>query len=409
MRLPYILRIAQKEILSTFRDRRAIVSNLLIPLLLLPVMMLGLPLLMGGLFQRETTSATQYAMQGGEELPPRLRALIEGQNAELIEVPDAFAAVQADDYSAGLVIPAGTLAALASAEPLRLQVVSKMGNLRGDLNAGRLRSAIESYNQELVAERLADAGLDPAVLQQVVATPLDASTVAERSSGMLSWLIPFFIAIWALTGGQMTAIDATAGEKERGTLEVLLVAPVRRSEVVAGKFIATLLFGLMASIMAIVGFMLGGLIMRGIFMPRLGDAGAEVAGMMGGALTVTPQVVIMLLISAILLAGLIAAALLSLTLFARSFKEAQSYVAPLSFILVIPAVALQFKDLFAGSGNTLYLIPVFNLLVLMDEAVKGQVDFGNAVTAWLISAALIFVLLQFAYRSFKREDVLFRT
>ncbi|MEI2421595.1 ABC transporter permease subunit, partial [Arthrospira platensis SPKY2] len=100
--------------------------------------------------------------------------------------------------------------------------------------------------------------VDPGVLEPITVVARDASTEAERSSGQLAWLIPFFIAIWTLTGGQMTAIDATAGEKERGTLEVLLVAPVRRAEVVFGKFLAVVLFGLSAAVMAIVGFILGG-------------------------------------------------------------------------------------------------------------------------------------------------------
>src|SRR5690606_10585200 len=127
------------------------------------------------------------------------------------------------------------------------------GNMRSELNVGKVQQAVAGYQQSLVAERLGRAGLDPSILQPVTVAMVDASSAAERSSGQLSWLIPFFIAIWPLTGGQMTAIDATAGEKERGTLEVLLVAPVRRSEVVVGKFIATLTFGLTAAIMAIVG------------------------------------------------------------------------------------------------------------------------------------------------------------
>lgn len=408
MRPSFIGRIAWKEILSTLRDRRAIISNLVIPLLLLPVMMLGLPLLMGGLFQRETTSATQYALQGGDELPPRLRALIEAQNAELIDVPDAMAVVQADDYSAGLVVPPGTLAALDADQPLQLTVVSKSGNLRGDLNAGRIRAAASQFGQELLVERLAEVGLDPAMLQPVLVQAMDASTEAERSSGMLAWLIPFFIAIWTLTGGQMTAIDATAGEKERGTLEVLLVAPVRRGEVVAGKFIATLLFGLTAAVMAIVGYVLGGLLMRGIFMPMLGEGGGEIANVMGGSLTATPQSILLLVVSAVLLSAVVAALLLSVTLFARSFKEAQSYVAPLSFLMVIPAVSLQFRDLIGG-GDSVYYIPLYNVLILMDDAVKGNVDLGQALIAWAVTAALIVALLYFAYRSFQREDVLFRT
>jgi sodium transport system permease protein len=97
MRWSFVRRIAAKEILSTLRDHRAIVSNLVIPLMLLPVIMLGLPLLMGGLFQREATTVTELAVQGAEYLPAELAAAIEAQAAVLVAVEDAEAAVRADD------------------------------------------------------------------------------------------------------------------------------------------------------------------------------------------------------------------------------------------------------------------------------------------------------------------------
>jgi sodium transport system permease protein len=401
-------RVAAKEILSTLRDRRAIVSNLLIPLLLLPVVMLGLPLLLGGLFQREAETVTTLVAEGLEHMPAELVALVEAQQAQLVAVADAELAVRQDEAPAGMSVPAGFAESLAAGERVSVTVYRKTGNMRSELNAGKLEAAVGAYRQQLVADRLAAAGVDPGVLEPVAVMRIDASTEAERSSGQLAWLIPFFIAIWTLTGGQMTAIDATAGEKERGTLEVLLVTPVRRVEVVVGKFLATMLFGLMAATMAIVGFVLGGFVMRGIFLPRLGDDAGELVAMMGGSLTVTPMTVLLLLVSAVLLAGLVAALLIGVTLFARSFKEAQTYVAPLSFLLILPAVGLQFRDLLGG-GDTLYWIPMLNAMVLMDDVVRGSATAAAIGVTWLSLTIAIAALLAFAYRSFGREDVLFRT
>jgi sodium transport system permease protein len=407
MRPRFVGRIAAKEILSTLRDTRAIVSNLVIPLILLPVVMLGLPLLMGGLFQRETTTVTELAVEGLAQLPAELIALAEAQNAVLVDVPDALAAVRADDYSAGLVVGSDFVERLASGAA-DVVIVTKVGNIRGELNAGKLRAAVDAYAQTIVAERLADAGLDPSVLRPIAIASADASTEAERSSGQLAWLIPFFIAIWTLSGGQMTAIDATAGEKERGTLEVLLVAPVRRAEVVVGKFLAVVTFGLAAAVMAILGFVLGGTVLRRVFMPLIGDGGGEIASMMGGTLTITPLTVLLLLVSALLLASVVSALLLTVTLFARSFKEAQTYVAPMSFLLIIPAIALQFRDLI-GAGDSVYWIPVYNVMVLMDDVVKGSASAGAIGITWLVMSVAVAALLTLAYRSFLREDVLFRT
>ena len=408
MRWAFVRRVAAKEILSTLRDHRAIVSNLVIPLILLPVIMLGLPLLLGGLFQREATTVTELAVEGRAHLPPELVTAIEAQAAVLVEVPDAEAAVRADDYPAGLIVPAGLLDDLAAGVPARLLVVAKEGNLRSELNAGKLRSAVDAYRRGVVAERLLAAGVDPAVLEPVTVGNLDASTEAERSSGQLAWLIPFFIAIWTLTGGQMTAIDATAGEKERGTLEVLLVTPVRRAEVVVGKFLAVVTFGLSAAMMAIVGFVLGGTVLRGLFLPLLGGQASEMVAIMGGQLTIDPLTVALLVVSAVLMAAVVAALLMSVTLFARSFKEAQTYVAPMSFLLIIPAIALQFKDLI-GTGSFAYWVPVYNVMILMDDAVKGAARLGPVLITWGTMAVLVALLLAFAYANFRREHVLFRT
>lgn len=408
MRPRFVGQIAAKEILSTLRDTRAIISNLVIPLVLLPVVMLGLPLLLGGLFQRETSTVTELAVQGLDALPAELVALAEDQNAVLVEVADALEAVRNDTYSAGMIVAPDFVEAIEAGRPAEVTIVGKAGNLRAELNSGKLRGAVDAYTQSLVAERLRDAGLDPAVLRPISVATADASTEAERSSGQLAWLIPFFIAIWTLTGGQMTAIDATAGEKERGTLEVLLVAPVRRTEVVFGKFLAVMTFGLSAAVMAILGFVLGGTVLRRIFLPLIGDGGGEIASMMGGSLTITPATIGLLLVSALLLAAVVAALLLTVTLFARSFKEAQTYVAPMSFLLLIPAIALQFRDLI-GAGDSVYWIPVYNVMVLMDDVVKGSATLAAVGVTWLVMLVLIAVLLVFANASFRREDVLFRT
>lgn len=408
MRFPVIGRIAQKEILTTIRDRRAIISNLLLPLLLLPVIMLGLPLVLGGLFNREEAQDTALAVQNMSQMPARLAQHLESANVEPYESDDPQAQVRGDEAPVGLVIPADMEARIVQGEPVELQLYSKLGNLSAEVASGKVNGAVGAYRQEIVAERLGEAGLDPAVLEPVSVQSLDASSDAERASGQFSWIIPFFIAIWTLVGGQMTAIDATAGEKERGTLESLLVAPVRRSEVVIGKFLATLLFGLAAAVMAIVGYVAGSSILGGFVASRIEGGGAEIVSAMGGSLQVSPAAVGMLLMSTLLLSATLAALLLGITMFARSFKEAQSYVAPLSFLLILPVMALQFQDLL-DLGNWIYLVPVLNVLLMMNEVVKGSVETAPVIMTWGSLAVTIFLLLAFALRNFMREDVIFRT
>ncbi|ADI15453.1 ABC transporter permease [Truepera radiovictrix] len=405
MRLGPTWLVAHKEILSTLRDRRAILSNLLIPFFLLPALMLGLPLLLGGLFERETAEVAEVGVEGLERLPePFVRAL-EARDLTPVATDDVAAAVREGRFNAGLRVPAAFDVALTRGDA-QLELVRKSG-LQSDLLSGRLEGAVVDVRDELVEVRLRAAGLDPAVLEPVALRTVDASTPAERA-GAFSWLVPFFIMLWTLMGGQMTAIDATAGEKERGTLEVLLVSPIRRVEVVVGKFVATLLFGLSAAVMAVLGLLFSSFVLGLLFMGRLGSEGRELATAMGGSLTLEGASVGALLVSSLLLAALVAALLMAVTLFARSYKEAQAYVGPLSLVLILPVVVLQFADFFE-LGTAFYAVPALGTLLLMDELVTGGASASALALAWGSSLLTTALLLGFALLNFRRERVLFRT
>jgi sodium transport system permease protein len=410
MRPRMILAVAVKELLSTLRDRRAIVSSLLIPLLVLPLIMLGLPFALGSFFEQETANVSEIAVAGLENLPPELVDLLKKESIAITETKNPQSSkqlIQEGRYAVALNVPA-TFADDLEQNTASIELYSKAGNVRAELIAGKVENAVATFRTSLVAERLRQAGLDESVLEPVILETIDASSEAEKSSGVLAWLIPFFIAVWALAGGQVAAIDATAGEKERGTLEALLVSPVRRSEVVVGKFLATLAFGLTASLMAIIGYVVSGLLLKILFSNQLGESGSAIVETLGGSLDVRPLSLLVLVLTALFLASLIAALLMGITMFARSFKEAQSYVAPLSFLFILPAIGLQLADFF-GQNPLIYLVPVLNALLLMNEAVKGRTELVPIVLTWVSLSVFTALLLDFAYRSFRRESVIFRT
>lgn len=399
--------ILQKELLSTVRDRRAMISSLLIPLLILPVIMLGLPLFLGGLFEREQASTSQVGVLGLEHLSEDLKSLLEAQNLELVENSNPKQEVIQGRYDLGLDVPSSFLSDL-EAQQASLKLYSKASNIKSQLNSSKVQAAVEQYRQKLVAQTLEQAGLDPSILRPISIVSIDASNQAEKSSGQLAWLIPFFIAVWTLTGGQVKAIDATAGEKERGTLESLLVTPVKRLDIVLGKFLATVCFGLSASSMAIIGYVLSGFLLKRLFASQLGEDGNELVSIMGGTLDITPSRLLLLIMSALLLSGLIASALMSITLYARSFKEAQSYIAPLSLIMVLPAIGLQFADFF-GSNLWVYLVPILNVLLFMNNVVRGKLELLPLLLTWGSLIGFTALLLDVAYRNFRREGIIFRT
>jgi sodium transport system permease protein len=255
-------------------------------------------------------------------------------------------------------------------------------------------------------QRLDEQGLNENVLQTITVKPVDASTAQEQRSGQLAFLIPMLMLQFILSGAMATAVDATAGEKERGTLESLLVSPVRRAEVVAGKLLATTLTALTSAAFSVAGFLLSGLAMR-LYLQRQPDATAALTGSMGGQLTLNPGSLLTLLGIAASAALIISALLIAVGIYARTFKEAQTYIAPITMLVVLPAVMLQFAD-FLTFGLGVYAVPVIGGMIAILETVRGAAVPSHALIA--IGANLLAALLLslLALRSFGREEVIFR-
>lgn len=222
---------------------------------------------------------------------------------------------------------------------------------------------------------------------------------------MLAFVVPMLMLSFLLNGGMATALDSTAGEKERGTLESLLISPVRRGEVVAGKLLATTLMALATGFFSLLGFLGTGLVTAVLSKRAVVDP--EALQVMGGQLTLTLGSLAAMVVIVLSVALLISAVLIALSIYARSYKEAQTYVSPLSLLIVLPAVMLQFSD-FLKVGDWLYAVPLFGSMVAILDVVKGQITPLHtlaAVVANLLGTALLGWL---AWRSFGREEVIFR-
>lgn len=414
LRWAFVRQVAARDLLSTLRDRRTLTSTILIPLLLIPLFTLGLPLLLGRFIGGQAQARQKVGVVG--TLPGPLRAALtrderapDGSVArvgvQLVPVSDPRAAVQAGEVDAALRAPA-PLPQRAGDGSGTLEVYAKLGNLRAQTGAyAKVQATVEAYNRALAVQRLDSVGLGAQTLTPVTLSPIDASPEQERRSGQLAFLIPLLMLNFILTGAMATALDATAGEKERGTLESLLVSPVRRGEVVAGKLLATTLTALTTACFSVLGFVVSGVLARA----ALGSGGTpdELAQAFGGQLTLTLISGLTLLATVISAALLISAVLIALSIYARSYKEAQTYVTPLSLLIVFPAVLLQFSD-FLTLGTGIYAIPLFGSMVSILDTVRGNLTPGHALTAIasnLLGAGLASLL---ARRSFGREEVIFR-
>lgn len=180
---------------------------------------------------------------------------------------------------------------------------------------------------------------------------------------------------------------------------------MRRGEVVAGKLLATTLTALVTGVFSLLGFLGTGLFAAALSKRTVVDA--QAMQMMGGQFTLTLGSLAAMAVIVLSVALLISAVLIALSIYARSYKEAQTYVSPLSLLIVIPAVMLQFSD-FLKAGDWLYATPLFGSMVAILDVVKGQITLQHTLAAVLANLVGTAVLGWLAWRSFGREEVIFR-
>ena len=413
LRWNFIWQVARKELLSTVRDRRALMSSILLPLLLIPVFTVGFPLLLGQAFSGQGQARQIVGIIITETVPKSLLdRLSQGRTDSsgrresgivLVPVTDPLAAVRDGTVDAVLVFPPH-FPKRAGEPSATVKLYAKVGNLKAESGViSKLNTALEGFNTDLVSTGLKARGIPAGFLTPLRVQTFDASRPQEAASGQLAFLVPMFLLQFILAGGMATAIDSTAGEKERGTLEVLLVSPIRRSEVVVGKLLATCSTALLSAACGLFGLLLSGPVSR-LLIPAKTSA---VTTGLGGQLSVTPASVLVLTVMALSAALLLSALLIAVSIFARSYKEAQTYVTPLSLLIVFPAIGLQFAD-FIGRGAGLYALPVVNAMVVILDVVKGTLNLPFAGLAVAVNLLVTALLIGLAIRSFGREAVIFR-
>ncbi|HSS07586.1 MAG TPA: ABC transporter permease [Rhodanobacteraceae bacterium] len=252
-----VLVVFLKEVRENLRDRRTVLNTLLTGPLLAPVIF---ALIINGVVARELDKAECPLPVPviGAEHAPNLVAALKQQSIEIKPAPaDPERAVREMDADLVLRIPADFADSWRKGEPAQVELIYDASQRDAQGSVNRLRGALESYSQRNGALRLLARGLAPAMARPVVVADRDQST-AQTRSGTLFAMLPYFFILGAFIGSMALAIDTTAGERERQSLEPLLVNPVSRSTILSGKLAATSAFALTSVLLGIVAFSLVG-------------------------------------------------------------------------------------------------------------------------------------------------------
>jgi sodium transport system permease protein len=262
---------------------------------------------------------------------------------------------------------------------------------------------MKEYRDKVVKERLAAKNLAETVLKPFELNRENVAPPEKVSGAAFGGIIGYMVILLCMTGAMYPAMDLTAGEKERGTMETILSSPISRMHLVLGKFFLILTAALGTAALSVLSM--------GVSFSVLGHYTSQSAGGRAAAaeflLKLGPKTVISVFLMALPVAVLFSATLMTIALFAKTYKEAQSYLTPMTFVVIIPAVAAMLPGV--ELTPKLSLIPILNVSLLCKELVAGTYHWNFIAIIFSSTCVYAAAALFIAIKMFQRESVLFRS
>jgi len=388
-----LLTVFLKEVVDNFRDRRTLASALLMgplfgPLLFAFVINLSIE---RSLDDMDRTMELQVI---GQEHAPNLMRYLRSHNIDVVAGPEdrvaAVASVTSGDIDVVVLVPEEFGEQLAAATPAKIELISDRANTQAERDARRVRNALYGYSQQLAAMRLVARGVSPTVLRPINVDDVDVSTPSGRSAMLLGMMSYFFI-FALLMGGMYLAIDTTAGERERGSLEPLLSLPVTRDQLMLGKISATCVFMAVSLLLSLCSFFVA---LKFMPLQQLGMTPNFGPGVVVAAFFVLLPFV------------LLGASLMTLVAsFTKSYKEAQTW---LSIVLIAPTLPILIVSILTLRPQIEFMfIPSLSQHLILVDMIKNEpVNLVHVAISTLSTLAIGAALTWICARLYRREGLL---
>lgn len=420
-----VWRIFVREGLDQLRDRRTLFMVVFFPILLYPLIGAGVLQFAAALQEKPR----RVVIVGADRLPnepPLLNAEGNGFNPALFDSPAEAARLEVQTVpdsgewadpavrgravrdglaSAVVVIPADLPEQFKARADAAIPIHYKSVDETSKITYLRLREALDRWKGGIVEERRKEDKLPEGYAQPIDVKPLDAATTQEIGGSVWGRIFPFLLVIMSLTGAFYPAVDLCAGEKERGTMETLLISPAGRAEIVLGKFLAVLAASVTTAVLNLLSMGLTGLQLARRAVGFGGDSAREAAAALAPP---TLQSAIWMLVLLIPLAAFFSAVCLAVAAMARSMKEGQYYMTPL-YLICLPLIFLTMTP--GIELNAFYsLVPVTGAALLLRALIVG--DYATAIRFFVpvLVPTVIYawLALRWAVEQFQDEEVLFR-
>ncbi|HEY3357801.1 MAG TPA: ABC transporter permease subunit, partial [Polyangia bacterium] len=359
MSLRHVRAVWGKELRETLRDRRTLTVMIVLPLLLYPLVgVLGTQAVSANRVGREERPAT-VAVEGDGATAERLRAAVR-RWPRLALATGGRAALARHEVGAVAVVAPDADARLGRSERPRITILCDEADDDSQVAAARLQGAIAAFARASAEDLLRARGLPASLVEPFEVTTENVAPRARMGGYLLSLVLPMVTVLMVILGAFYPAIDVTAGEKERGTLETILCAPLARRDLILGKFLCVATLAFLAALLNLASMGLTGITILHSALPE-----AQVPW------RVLP-VVLVALVPAVLL---FSAIMLAVAALARSFKEAQNALTPVYLVCVVPAMIAA---LLPGVrlGWLTAVVPAVNVSLLVKDLIRGDAAVG---------------------------------
>ncbi|HEY8350698.1 MAG TPA: ABC transporter permease [Clostridia bacterium] len=403
MKLKHVMIVLRKEIKDLIRDRRTIISSIVIPMILIPLV----NIVMGGGIQKfeqdmnenVTVALSQSSNTAEIRELVRDRILSKNPNIVLVDTDDPVKALENNEIRCIIDLESSYKEKLDEGKPIQVTLQYDESKTKSQAAVDIVSWAVDEFSAEVIEERITALGLDPAILQPVQIERMNISPNDKGNNMMLEMMLPFLISMLVAIGGIPAATDLVAGEKERNTFEPLLTTMPDRGSLLLGKYFAVTLFSFVSLIAIMAGLSIGYMIN-----PNSLTIGVD-EGLKG--ITLEPLAVVLALLITIALGMTFSGIQIALSTIAKSYKEAQTYLSFLMLATMIPGYATMFMQA-SDLSPVMFALPVMNTVAAFKMVLSGSIDYFNLVLALATSIVFVALTLAFAASLFKKEKVMFR-
>jgi len=398
MNLRNALIVYRKELRDMLRDKRTIRSMVIMPLVAFPLLFLGIGYISAEFSGEAKTEIAPVMIHGGEDSPKVLAALHDLAGIHIVPYrDDAIREVSDKKIRAVVEIPPGFDAAINSRQPKNISIGYFENNDKSEEAESKIETFFEKYRDQVVRAELAARGLPANLMDPFTVKSKNVASASQVGAALFGGWIPYLIIIFSFTGATYPAMDMAAGEKERGTMETILCSPISRTDIVMGKFLMVVTASVVTAVLSLIS--LG--VSFAWAKPKLLAAAHSTFQM-----SIEPSTVAVVVVMLLPLAILFASMLLAVSLLAKSFREAQTYIGPMTFIVIAPAIigALPGVELNWKTA----LVPILNTSLVSKEIIAGSYPWLYIAAIFGMTCVYATVGIATAVAMFNREDILFR-